>query len=329
MTTTPAASSPSSPTVPWQAQFLLLAFIWGSSFLLMKFGLFALSPVQIAALRIFSGAAAVLVLLRMRGGRLPRGAGTWGHLMVGGLFLTALPFTFFALGETRVASALAGIGNSFTPIAMVVFTLLLIPAEKVTRTKIIAVLLGFVGVLVISEFWATHGRPDLLGFGLTIAGGTCYGIGWPYMRRYLGRVDLGGLSQPAALLVAGSVLMVPLTLGWWWFSREQVATPWSPAPGAGPSDVWVALGATLLLGAVGTGYAYTLQFDIVRAAGTVVASTVTYVIPVVSVVLGVVVLGEHLAAPQLAGFVLVLAAALIVGRPRSGWRSALRRRRGG
>ena len=103
--------------VPWQARFLLLALIWGSSFLLMKFGLRGFTPVQIAALRIFSGAATVLVLLRLTGGRLPRGVRTWAHLGVGGIFLTALPFTFFALSETRVSSALAGIGNSFTSIA--------------------------------------------------------------------------------------------------------------------------------------------------------------------------------------------------------------------
>ena len=86
-----------------------------------------------------------------------------------------------------------------------------------------------------------------------------------------------------------------------------------------------AAAATLVLGAIGTGYAYTLQFDIVRAAGTVVSSTVTYVIPVVSVLLGVLVLGEHLDLPQLVGFALVLGAASIIGRPAGGWRSVGRR----
>ncbi|WP_052465903.1 DMT family transporter [Mobilicoccus massiliensis] len=328
----PPAAAPSPSTgpapqrIPWQLKFVLLALIWGSSFLLMKFGLLALAPVQIAAIRIWSGALTVLVLLRLSGGRLPRGRRVWAHLTVAGFFLTALPFTCFALGETRVSSALAGIGNSFTPIAMVLVALVLIPAERVTRPKLFAIGLGFVGVLVISEFWAVQARPDPLGFGLTVAGGTCYGIGWPYLRRHLGHVDLGGLSQPAALLVAGSVLVLPMTLAWWWLT-PQFAAPWSTLPAATPFDVWVAMLATLVLGAIGTGFAYTLQFDIVRAAGTVIGSTVTYVIPVVSVVLGVLVLGENLDAPQLAGFALVLTAALIIGRPAAGWRALLRRRR--
>ncbi len=310
--------------LPWQAKFLALALIWGSSFLLMKFGLRALAPIQIATLRIVFGAGIVYALLRASGGRLPRSARTWGHVFVASVFLTALPFTLFALGETRVSSALAGIGNSITPIAMVLFALVLIPAEKVTGSKLLAIAIGFVGVVVISEPWSATGRPDLVGFGITLAGGACYGIGWPYIRRFLGHADLGGLSQPAAVLLAGTTLMAPVTLVWWWTQRSALAAPWSTAPSAGAHDVWVALVATVALGAVGTGLAYTLQFDVVRDAGAVVSSTVTYLIPVVSVVLGVIVLDEHLGAPQLAGFALVLVAALIVGRPAAGWRSLLR-----
>ena len=323
-TTTSGTTTAATRRVPWQAKFLTLAVIWGSSFLLMKFGLRALAPIQIAALRIVFGAGIVYALLRASGGRLPRSARTWGHVLVASIFLTALPFTFFALGETRVSSALAGIGNSITPIAMVVFALVLIPAERVTGSKLAAIALGFVGVLVISEPWSQTGRPDLVGFGITLAGGACYGIGWPYIRRFLGKADLGGLSQPAAVLLAGVVLMVPVTLVWWWTQRDHLDAPWSVASTASSHDVWVALVTTVALGAVGTGLAYTLQFDVVRDAGTVVSSTVTYLIPVVSVILGVLVLDEHLGVPQLAGFALVLAAALVVGRPAGGWRRLLR-----
>lgn len=313
--------------LPWQVKFAALALIWGSSFLLMKFGLRALAPVQIAALRIVLGAGVVTVLLRRTGGRLPRGRRTWAHLFVSGFFLSAFPFTCFALGETRVSSALAGIGNSITPIAMVLFTVLLIPTEKVTRTKLTAIGLGFVGVLVISEVWSAGDGPDLIGFALTLAGGFSYGIGWPYIRRHLGHADLGGLSQPAALLLAGSVLMVPFTLVWW-LAGSGLAAPWSTLASASPTDLALALVTTSILGAVGTGVAYMLQFDVVRDAGAVVSSTVTYLIPVVSVVLGTLVLGEHLGPAQLGGFVLVLLAALLVGRPAAGWRSLWGRAQG-
>lgn len=313
---------------PWQLKFIALALIWGSSFLLMKYGLRALDPVQIAALRIVSGALILVVLLRMTGGRLPREPRVWFHLSVSAVFLSALPFVLFALGETMVSSALAGIGNSITPVAMVIAGLFLLPEERMTRAKLLAVALGFVGVIVISEPWAALTRPDPVGFAIVLAAGTCYGIGWPYLRRHLAAVDLGGLSQPAALLICGSALMVPVTGLWWWLRRGELSTPWSVQAAAGSTTLWVALTATLVLGLVGTGLAYMLQYDVVRDAGTVVSSTVTYLIPVVSVVLGVLVLDEHLGIFQLAGFALVLAAAVIVGRPSTGWGSLRSRSRG-
>lgn len=315
----------SETRIPWQVKFVVLALIWGSSFLLMKFGLRALEPVQIAGMRIASGAIILLVLLRVMGGRLPRGARTWGHLFVAATFLTTVPFVLFALGETRVSSALAGIGNSITPVSMVIFGLLLLPSERLTRTKLFAVVLGFIGVLVISEPWNTIGRPDPVGFAIVLAAGACYGFGWPYVRRTLAHADLGGLSQPAALLVCGTVQMLVVEIVWWLTHRGQMHPPWSVHADATTHDAWVALGMTLVLGIVGTGLAYMLQFDVVRDAGTVVSSTVTYLIPVVSVILGVLVLGEHIGVFQLLGFVLVLTAALIVGRPAAGWGSLVRR----
>ncbi|MCA0337438.1 MAG: DMT family transporter [Actinobacteria bacterium] len=311
--------------IPWQAKFLGLALIWGSSFLLMKYGLRALEPAQIAGLRIVGGALTLLLLLRLGGGSLPQGARTWGHLFVGAIFLTSLPFTLFALGETRVSSALAGIGNSITPVSMVVFGLLLLPSERLTRVKLVAVLLGFIGVLVISEPWNDVGRPDPLGFAIVLVAGACYGLGWPYVRRTLAHADLGGLAQPTALLLCGTAQMLVVELAFWLLHRGTMRLPWSVHADASGHDAWVALVATLVLGVVGTGLAYMLQFDVVRDAGTVVSSTVTYLIPVVSVVLGVLVLGERIGPMQLLGFALVLGAALLVGRPAAGWASLLRR----
>lgn len=96
---------------PWQLQFGLLALIWGSSFLLIKYGLVVMSPLQLAGLRILSGAAVLLVLAALRRTNWPREVSTWLHLAVTGLFLCTIPWTLFALAEVRVSSALAGIGT--------------------------------------------------------------------------------------------------------------------------------------------------------------------------------------------------------------------------
>ncbi|MGL4744292.1 MAG: DMT family transporter, partial [Dermatophilaceae bacterium] len=308
------------PRLPWQAKYLALALIWGSSFLLMKVGLAALHPVQISTLRIVAGAAVLLMLLRMTGAHLPRRRRVWAHLAFCSVFLTVLPFTGFAVGETRVSSALAGIGNAATPIVAVLVGLVLLPADRLTGTRLAAVVAGFAGVVVIAEPWNITGRPDPVGFAVILAAASCYGVGWVWNRRYLADADLGGLSQPAALLVCGAVLVLPVWLGWWWSSRERVAAPWSLAPGAASAEhpVWLAVACTVVLGVVGTGVAYLFQYDVARGAGAIVSTTVTYLIPVVSVLLGVLLLGERLGPAQLVGFGVVLSAAVVVGRrPRA------------
>jgi drug/metabolite transporter (DMT)-like permease len=312
----PATDSMKVTRVPWQVKFTALAFIWGSSFLLMKVGLRSLAPLQISGLRIFTGGAVLVLLLTATRGRLPRDRRTWGHLMVTGFFLGSLPFSLFALGEERVSSALAGIGNSTTPIATVLFSLLLLRADRIGARKIVGVGVGFVGVLVIMQPWQSQGRPDVLGFGITIVAGMSYGLGWIYTRRFLGKVDFGGLTLPAAQMLTSAGQMLVALLIWWLTQRTHLslAAPWSVhANTEGGSVLWPLL-AVLVLGIVGTGIAMSFQYDVVRAAGPTVGASVTYLIPVVSVALGVLVLHERLQWPQFAGAAIVLVAAVLIGR---------------
>ncbi len=302
------------PRIPWQVKYLALVLIWGSSFLLMKVGLESLSAVQISALRIVSGAAVLGALLLVGGGRLPTGRRVWGHLLVCGFFLATLPFTLFALSETRISSALAGIGNAATPIATVLATLAILPGERATGRRLVAVGVGFVGVVTIMQPWTAIDRPDLVGFSMALLGGASYGVGWTYNRRFLSTVDLGGLSQPAATLLTGLALMVPVVLVWASFQPDGLAAIWSYDVPTGATWVWLPLLCTLVLGLVGTGFAYILQFDVVRGAGPMIGSTITYLIPVVSVVLGVLVLGERLGRWQVVGFAIVLTAAYVINR---------------
>ncbi len=304
--------------VPWQVKFTALAFIWGSSFLLMKIGLRSLAPVQISGLRILSGATVLVLLLTVSRGRLPRDRRTWGHLMVTGFFLGALPFTLFALGEERVSSALAGIGNSITPIATVLFSLLLLRNDPIGARKLVGVLIGFLGVLVILQPWQSQGRPDLQGFGITLVAGASYGLGWTYTKRFLGKADFGGLTLPTAqMLTSAGQMLVALTI--WWITqraRLNLAAPWSlPANTVGGSPFWPVM-AVLTLGVLGTGIAMSFQYDVVRAAAPTVGASVTYLIPVVSVALGVLLLGERLQWPQFAGAAVVLGAAVLIGRSK-------------
>jgi drug/metabolite transporter (DMT)-like permease len=238
----------------------------------------------------------------------------WLHLVVVGFLLACLPFVLFPLGEERVASALAGIGNATTPLATVLATAAMLPAERLPARKVVAVVAGFAGVLVIAQPWQSAGRPDLLGFGFTLVAGVSYGVGWTWVRKYLSKGDLGGLQLPAALLLVASGQMVIVLSVWWMLHRESVSAPCSPTPHAAGSWVQPVL-ALLALGILGTGLAYLLQFDVVRAVGQHVGSLVTYLIPVVSVGLGYLLLGERLGVWQLVGAAVILSAAAVIARP--------------
>lgn len=299
--------------VPWQVKFATLAVIWGSSFLLIKYALAAFQPLQVGAGRIVLGALTTGALAWAAKVRLPRSWRTWAHLQVTSLFLCTLPFLLFPLGEERVSSALAGIGNAATPLATVIATAVLLPHERLPARKILAVLVGFFGVVVIMSPWESAGRPDLVGFGATLVAGACYGIGWTYIKRFLADADLGGLALPAAQLIsaAGQILTV---LGVWWLTqRPDLAAPWSMRPdGEGLPSALLGL---LALGVMGTGLAYALQFDVFRAVGQQVSSTVTYFIPIVAVLLGVVLLHERLTLAECIGAAIVMGAAVVIGLP--------------
>ncbi len=314
VTAAPVGAVPSA-RVPWQVKFVLLSVIWGSSFLLMKVGLVSLEAVQISWYRTLTGGAVLLALLLATGRALPRSRRVWGHLSVAGFLLATLPFTLFAASEERISSALAGIGNATTPMSSVLFGLLLLPAARLPWSKVVAVALGLLGVVVVMQPWQLDGRPDLLGFAMALVAGASYGLGWTWVKRFLAADDLGGLTMPAAMMATAMVQMTVVALVWWAVRAGEVATPFSFRADVDGSAHLGALVAVLVLGVVGTGLAQNLQYDVVRAAGPTVATTVTYLIPVVAVALGVTFLHERLAWPQLVGAGVVLAAAVVIGRP--------------
>ena len=316
---TPGSSSAPRGPVPWQVWYLALALVWGSSYLLIKVGLEVLGGVQVAALRIVLGATVLLLLVSATRTRLPRGRRTWGHLLVTGTLLCSLPWTLFALGEQRVTSAVAGIANATTPVAAVVATALLLPGEPVGRRRQVGVAVGFLGVVLIAQPWSLERGPDPVGLAMVLVASASYGVGWTYVRRHLHGVDPGGLSMPAAqVLVALAQVPLLLLVDWWLRGAPSVGplAPAGPSAGAGGSALWGPVLAVVALGVVGTGLAQAMQYAVVRAAGPTVATSVTYPIVVVSVLLGVLLLGERVGPVVLLGAGVVLAGSLLIGTGR-------------
>jgi drug/metabolite transporter (DMT)-like permease len=283
--------------VPWQLRFVLLAIIWGSSFLSIKLALDTLEPVQIGLGRILLGLLFLATLLVLRGERLPRSRATWGHLAVAGLFLNAVPFTLFSWSETRIPSLLAGIYNASAPLFTMVVAALILADEQPTRRRIGGLAAGLVGVLVVLGAWrGTQGGASIPGQLAALGATASYGVAYPYARRFLAGQ---GLSVP--VLATGQLICAGAELA--------LLAPWQVPHLSTRSALGV-----VLLGIAGTGIGYLLSYSLITERGATTTSSVNYLIPVVSVGLGVVVLSEPLRWNQPVGAALVIAGVVLAER---------------
>jgi drug/metabolite transporter (DMT)-like permease len=286
------------------AQFGVLATVWGASFLFIKVGLRGLSPTQVSSARVWFGALTLVAISAVRRRPLPRQSVAYAHLFVVGLLLCVLPFTLFAYGETRISSGLASIINATTPLLTMVVASVFLPAERPTAARLVGLGLGFAGVLVVFAPWRGVGTGSLLGELACLGATTCYGCAFVYLRRFVLPLRLDPVTVALIQVgLAGVVLLVA-----------------APFVSSDPIHVtWAVLGAMLALGVLGTGLAYVMNTNVVAGLGATAASTVTYLTPVVGVVLGVVVLGERISWNEpVGGLVVILGVALGQGLLRRG-----------
>ncbi|MGW3468872.1 DMT family transporter [Saccharopolyspora sp. NPDC000995] len=268
----------------------VLALLWGSSFLLIKLALGALSPTQIALTRIVLGAAVLLALCALRGMRPSRDRKLWRHVAVAALFGSALPWVLFGLGEQTVDSGLTGVLNATTPLWTVLFGLFA-GREAMPPTRLGGLLLGFLGVLLIFAPWQGGGLLSR-GVAACLGAAVSYGIGYVYIGRNLtGNHGLAPLVLATMQMVAATgYALLALPLG----GLQPVR--WEP----------LALLAVAVLGVFGTGLAFAINYRIIGDEGATTASTVAYLMPIVSVLLGWLLLGEELGLRVLLGMAIVL-----------------------
>lgn len=290
--TAPATDRPSPRT--WLPGYLALVLIWGSSFLFIKVGVGELHPLHVTAGRVLVGMLTVLVVLAVTRARLPRDLRVWGHLAVIGTVGVAMPFSLLAYGEERISSSLAGIWNATTPLVALPVAVLVLRTERMTARRLGGILLGFLGVLVVLGVWRGVGGLELTGQLMCLGAATCYGVAVPYTRRFLGNLPDSGVAVPAGQLIMASVAMLAVT-------PFVAGAP--PAPASLSLDV---VGSVLALGTLGSGLAFVLNFRVIRFAGATTSASVTYLLPVVATVVGVLGLGEDLYWNQPVGALVVL-----------------------
>ncbi len=285
------------------ADLLLLAAIWGGSFMFMRVAVPGFGPVALAFVRVAGAALLLLPLLIWRGeaGVLRR---RWRPLLVLGLINSALPFLCFGYAVYTLPAALAAIFNAATPL----FTALIAWAwlgDPLTRWRSLGLALGFAGVvglaLVKSVSTGVLGqlqwdRATLLAIGACLLGTLFYGLAASHAKRYLAGV-------PAMAMAAGTQLAAALALA------LPAAATW-PAHNPGWQD-WLAAAA---LAALASGVAYILYFRLISRMGPTGASSVTFLVPVFAAMWGYAFLGEGVtAAMGLGGAVILAGTALVLG----------------
>lgn len=286
------------------AMLIALSVLWGGSFLFVGVAVKELPPLTIVVLRVGLAALALLSLLRAVGIAMPRERRVWAAFVCMGLMNNALPFTLIAWGQGHIASGVASIFNATTPLFTVIVAHVWTSDEKMTGGRLVGVVVGFVGVVVMmggSGLPRSLG-PPVLAQAAFLAAALLYALSGVYGRRFKA-MGIEPLATAAGMLIASTCMLAPVVL--------VVDQPWAlawPSLATVVSIIGLALLATAL--------AFILYFRLLATAGATNLLLVTFLIPVSAIVLGATLLDERLEAKHFAGMVLIgFGLAAIDGRP--------------
>ena len=275
---------------------LTAAGVWGSSFLFMDVALRVEHPGLVAWLR---PALGLCFLAVVPGAWRPVDRSDLPAIGLLGFLWMGIPLTLFPLAQTWIDSSIAGMMNSGMPI-MTLMAGAAFFGVRTHRLQVAGVMVGVLGILMVGLPTATGGEgASAVGVLLVVLAISCYGmaanIAGPLQRRY---------GSPAVLV---RVLMV----------ATLATTPWGLIGLADSDFAWAAVGANLAVGVGGTGIAYVAAATLIGRVGPVRMSSVTYVVPIVAAILGVVVLDEVLGAWEVSGLAVLMAGAWMTTRAGS------------
>ena len=280
----------------WLPAYLALGTVWGCSFIFIELGLEFLTPFGVAFIRCALGAITLLIFTKIRKVDLPKNRKIWQKLWVVAMLLNVIPGVLFAFAQQYVTSVLASIINAGTPLMTLVFMLIVFREEKLKPEQIIGLLIGALGVLTVVGVWKDLGDNQLVGVIALLIAISCYGASYPYSTRNVIPLKLKPEALATGQLIMAAVTLLPF------FIINGISNDFYR-----PQSVI----AMLCLGIFGSGFAYIWNFAITAAAGSAIASTVTYLTPVVAVIVGFLYLGEVIVWHEIVGALIVIVGALL------------------
>jgi len=275
--------------------FILLGAIWGSSFMWIKIAIREVGPVTLVAFRALFGLLFGVVVILIQRVELPRTFKAWLPLLVVGLTNIAIPFFLISWGELHIDSAVASILDATVPLFTILIAHFVLQDDKITLPKVMGLIIGFVGIVVLMSKDIGASANSLLGQLAVIVASIFYAISAIYIRK--ATVDTPGIVRSAGPLVSASVVM--------WLGTLVFESP-VQLPQLGIT--WIAL---LFMGVLGSGLAFVMAFYLIHEIGPTRTTMVTYLFPLGGIILGVIFLHEQLTWHIIAGAALIITSLVV------------------
>lgn len=296
--------------------FALLGLIWGSSFLFISISVDQLTPFQVVFIRTGIAAVGLTILVYARGKKMPT---TWNGifpLLILGVVNTVFPFVLITWGEQHIESGLAALLQSSAAFFTLIIAHFMFADERINTKKIIGLIMGFVGVMILAsrtssgETTTSAEEPSqlayLAGMASIVVASFCYGLGGTYSRKVV-----SGQLDPI-VTAAGTMSVAAIITG--------ILSVISPYMG-GPQPAMLAdlrpdvLFSIITLGLLNTFIAYIIFYTIVGILGAARTSMVTYIVPMVGLILGAIFRDEHVDERLLIGAFLIIGGIAVVNLP--------------
>jgi drug/metabolite transporter (DMT)-like permease len=280
---------------------LLLAAMWGASYLFIKVAVEDIPPAAMTDMRLTIAAlllTAYLVLRTGVGSTVGALRRAWIPCLVLGIVNAAIPMTLVAWGETHIDSSIAGIAQSSVPIFVAILGLRFLPHDPLRGAQVVGLAIGLSGVMLITGVHPEGGAWAIVGTLAVVLSSVSYAAGGIYGQLQIH--DTPGPVLAAGSMIVGAIALLPLA----------IADPPTQAPGA------TALAGLLALALIPTFLGQLLLFRVLRLFGSRRLSLVTFLMPGFAVAYGAVLLGETISATALAGLALILVGVILASGQR-------------
>lgn len=284
------------------AAFAFLGIIWGTNFIFMRQASEWISPVQIVFLRVLCGFVPIAVMAWMQKAVRREHLKYTGHFLVMALLATVIYYWAFASGTSLLLSGVSGVLSGAIPLFSFIVAAIFLQQEKITVLRLCGLMLGFAGVILIAKPWQVSGESiSLAGVGYMILGSLSVGVSFVYAKKFLADKQIAPLALTTYQIGLALVILACIT----------------PFTGitAIAQDSTASLGLIIGLGLLGTGVAYLTYYYLILNLGAVVASSVTYIPPVVALIVGFLAANEQLGVTEILSMVLIMSGVFLLQRP--------------